>query len=100
MSRSLNLRPLARTDLRAIWDHSATHWGQTKAETYLHGLGQLFALLACHPEIARERKDFRPPVRLHPYQSHLVIFTNTDHALEIIRVVHNRSNWAHLISDE
>ena len=99
MSRSLILRPLAQADLRAIWDHTATHWGQAKAETYLHGLGQLFTLLADHPEIARTRKDFRPPIRLHPYQSHLVIFTSTDHALEIIRVVHNRSNWADLFTD-
>ena len=99
MSRNLILRPLAQADLRAIWDHTATHWGQTKAETYLHGLGQLFSLLTDHPEIARERKDFRPPVRLHPYQSHLVIFTSDDPTLEIIRVVHNRSNWVELFSD-
>ncbi|MES2432257.1 MAG: type II toxin-antitoxin system RelE/ParE family toxin [Pseudomonadota bacterium] len=99
MSRSLILRPLAQTDLRMIWDHTATHWDSTQAETYLHGLGQLFTLLVDHPEIARERRDFRPPVRLHPYQSHLVIFTDTDLTLEVIRVVHNRSNWADLFSD-
>jgi len=62
-------------------------------------LGQLFTLLADHPEIARERKDVRPAVRLHPYQSHLIIFTSTDQTLEVIRVVHSRSNWAELISD-
>lgn len=99
MSRKLILRPLGKADLRAIWDHTATHWGQSKAETYLHGLGQLFTLLAEHPEIARERHDFHPPVRLHPYQSHLVIFTSTDLTLEVIRVVHNRSNWAALFPD-
>ena len=99
MNRSLILRPLAQADLRAIWDHTATHWGQAKAETYLKSLGQLFILLADHPEIARERKDLRPPLRLHPHQSHLVIFASTDDALEVIRVVHNRSNWADLFAD-
>ena len=98
MSRSLILRPLAQADLRVIWDHTAGHWGQSKAEEYLLGMGRLFTLLADHPEIARERRDFRPPIRLHPFQSHLVIFTASDAALEIIRVVHNRSNWAELLA--
>ena len=99
MSRGLILRPLAQTDLSLIWDQTSTHWGQSKAVDYLRGLDQLFTLLADHPEIARERKDFRPSVRLHPYQSHLVIFTSTDTTLEVIRVVHSRSNWAELISN-
>lgn len=99
MSRRLILRPLAQADLRVIWDHTASHWGQAKAEDYLQGLGRLFTLLTDHPEIARDRRDFRPPVRLHPYQSHLVIFTNTALILEVIRVVHNRSNWVDLFSD-
>jgi toxin ParE1/3/4 len=90
---------LAEADLRLIWDQSAAQWGKIKAEDYLHGLGKLFTLLADHPGIGRERRDFRPPLRLHPYQSHLVIYTNTDHTLEVIRVLHNRTNWADLISD-
>jgi toxin ParE1/3/4 len=99
VSRSLILRPLARADLRVIWDHTTIHWGKAKAEDYLQGLTRLFALLADHPEIARERKDLRPPVRLHPYQSHLVIFTSNDLTLEVIRVVHNRANWAELFTE-
>lgn len=99
MKRNLAVRPLAEADLLAIWDHTATRWGTAKAEDYLSGLGQLFALLSEHPEIARERKDLRPPVRLHPYQSHLVIFTCNDQALEVIRIVHSRSSWADLISE-
>jgi toxin ParE1/3/4 len=98
VSRSLFLRPLAEADLRAIWGYTASNWGVAKAEEYLHGLGQLFTLLADHPEIARERPDLHPPLRLHPYQSHLVIFISTDNAIEVIRVVHNRSNWAELLA--
>ena len=99
MSRSLILRPMAQADLRLIWDHTALHWGETKAEDYLQGLDRLLTLLADHPEIARERRDFRSPIRLHPYQSHLVIFTSTALRLEVIRLVHNRSNWVELFSD-
>ncbi|MDB5665613.1 type II toxin-antitoxin system RelE/ParE family toxin [Cypionkella sp.] len=99
MSRSLILRPLAQADLRLIWDHTESNWGKAKAEDYLQGLGRLFTLLTDHPEIARERRDFRTPVRLHPYHSHLVIFTSIALTLEVIRVIHSRSNWAELILD-
>lgn len=99
MSRSIFLRPLAHADLRAIWDFTAAQWSPEKAEDHLSGLGRLFELLAQHPEIARERPEFHPPVRLHPYLSHLVIFTNTDEVLEVISVVHRRANWSELLTD-
>ena len=98
MSRRVVLRPLAQADLRAIWDYTAAQWSPEKAEEYLSGLGQLFDLLSQHPEIARERRELRPAVRLHPYQSHLVIFASTDQVMEVIRVVHSRSNWADLLA--
>lgn len=99
MSRQLTLRPLAEADLRQIWDYTRAHWGEAQAETYLQGLGQLFIFLTENSEIARERVEIHPPVRLYPYQSHLVIFICNDSTLEVIRVVHNRSDWMDLLRD-
>ena len=90
---------MAKADLRAIWDYTAAQWSAAKAEDYLTGMGRLFDLLAQNPEIAREHKEFRPPMRLYPYQSHLLIFTNTEDTLEVVRVVHSRANWIGLLAD-
>ena len=90
---------MAKADLRAIWDYTVVQWSAAKAEEYLSGMGHLFDLLAQNPEIAREHSEFRPPVRLFPYQSHLVIFTNTAETLEVIRVVHSRPNCIGLLAD-
>lgn len=97
MSRDLTLRPRAEADLAEIWDYTAARWSVTQAETYLTGLQAALALLCAHPEIARLHHDFSPPVRLFPYRAHLVIFAADETALEVIRVVHMRSNWQGLV---
>ena len=68
-------------------------------ENYLIGLDRLLVLLAEQPTIAGERRDIDPSVRLHRYKSHLVIFTASDTTLDVIRVVHARSNWQALLAD-
>lgn len=97
MTRRLTLRPQAEADLAAIWDHTAARWSVAQAERYLAGLGDTLALLAAHPEIARLHNTFTPPARLFPYRSHLVIFTADEAVLEVIRVVHMRSDWRGLV---
>lgn len=98
MTRQVLLRPLAEADLAAIWDHTLAAWGLRQAEAYLAGLGNTFELLAEHPEIARLRHDFSPPLRLHPYRAHLILF-QSGAAVEIIRVVHGRADWVALLAD-
>jgi toxin ParE1/3/4 len=52
----------------------------------------VFDLLAEFPEMARERGEFRPPVRIHPSGSHLVIYRTEGQVIEIIRVLHAHQN--------
>jgi toxin ParE1/3/4 len=91
--------PKAEADLASIWAFTAERWSATQAERYLTGLGDTLALFRAHPEIARRRTEFTPPVRLHPYRSHVVIFTADEEALEVIRVVHMRADWAAVLSE-
>lgn len=49
-------------------------WGLRQAEHYADSLFALFDFLAEYPEMAREREEFTPPVRIHPIGSHLVIY--------------------------
>ncbi|MGQ0565302.1 MAG: type II toxin-antitoxin system RelE/ParE family toxin [Gemmobacter sp.] len=99
MKRRISLAPQAEDDLVGIWQYSMREWSETQAERYLAGLDDVFALLAAQPEIARLRRDTAPPVRTHPYRSHVVIFTADETGLQVIRVVHARSNWSVLFEE-
>lgn len=70
-----------------------------QAETYLQGLGATFRLLREFPELARERDEIVPPVRIHPYRSHLIVYQVSEDAVEVIRVLHGRQDWQALLQD-
>lgn len=91
--RKLLLSPAAEQDLSDIWDYSAETWSTDQADEYLRGLEALLGLLSERPNIARERQEFDPPVRVHQYRSHLVIFEASDDRLHLIRVMHARQHW-------
>ena len=40
------------------------------------------------PEMAAERRDFRPPVRIQHYEKHLIIYVIEDSGILIVRVLH------------
>lgn len=86
------LRPAAEADLSGIWLQGSASWGDEQAERYADGLFAVFDLLAEFPEMARERGEFRPPVRIHPSGSHLVIYRSEGQGIEIIRILHAHQN--------
>ena len=98
-SKEYRLSPAAQSDLSGIWDYTAEMWSPDQANAYLRGLGEKLEALCSHPEIARERTEIDPPVRLHPYRSHLIIYRIADDHLAIIRVVHNRQHWQALLNE-
>lgn len=54
-------------------------------------------MLAAYPELAREREEFTPPVRIHPTGTDLVIYRSEGQGVEIIRILHAHQNlMAHL----
>ena len=67
-------------------------WGSDQADRYADGLFAVFDLLAEFPELAREREEFLPPVRIHPSGSHLVIYRLEGQGVEIIRILHAHQN--------
>ena len=99
MVLSIKFRPRAEQDLEDIWNYTVARWSADQAISYLEGLKAAIDLLAEFPEMARLRSEFRPAVRLHPVREHLVIYIAHDDALEIIRVVHTRSNWSVLLTE-
>jgi toxin ParE1/3/4 len=86
------IRSAAEADLSDIWHYGAANWGIGQADRYADGLFALFDLLADFPEMARERGEFTPPVRIHPGGVHLVIYRTEGQGVEIIRIVHAHQN--------
>jgi toxin ParE1/3/4 len=45
------------------------------------------------PEIARERSEFTPTVRIHPSAQHVIIYRIQADHIEIIRVLGGKQDW-------
>lgn len=84
----------AEEDLINIYLEGAEQFGTFHAEAYLSALETRFQFLAEHPLAAPERKEIQPPVRIHPFRSHLIIYQldAQNHPL-ILRVRHCREDW-------
>lgn len=87
------LTPKAIADLEAIWLYTTAQWSAEQADQYVDELEQVFNTLAAMPGIARERREFSPPVRIHPHRQHLIIYREASDAIEIIRILGGSQDW-------
>jgi toxin ParE1/3/4 len=87
----------ADEDIIDLYVRGVQDFGNVAAERYIDGLFSTFEMLAENPHMARERGELNPPVRLHPYGSHIVAYVPRDHEILIVRVLHNRRNWQSLL---
>jgi len=84
----------AEEDVIDIFMHGVAQFGIQQAERYHDLLERTFQFLAENPEAARERVEITPPVRIHPLESHIVIYTvDESGGIFIIRVRHGREDW-------
>ncbi len=89
----------ANTDIRGIAKYTQDTWGGDQRRRYLDGLNEKFKALAVMPEMAVERLDFQPPVRIHHYEKHLIIYVITDKGILIVRVLHQSQDVPAQLSD-
>lgn len=91
------LTPRAVEDLEEIWLYTADTWSITQADRYTDSFAQSFETILAMPEIARERGEFTPPVRIHPSGQHHVVYRiEGDHIL-VIRILGGRQDWAAIL---
>ena len=90
---SVRLTPQAERDLEEIWLFSAQTWSLQQAETYVAALADTFELLRITPEMAPERREISPPVRIHRHRSHLIVYRIETEVLLVIRVLHMKAHW-------
>jgi toxin ParE1/3/4 len=84
----------AEVDVTVIFRRGFTEFGSRQAEKYHRGLERTFDFLATNPRASRERDEFSPPVRLHPFGVHLVVYRIVGEEILILRVLHGRQDWA------
>ena len=87
------LAPAARRDLEDIWLYTAQTWTMAQADRYTDILEDTFDRLLFMPEMARERPEFDPPVRIHPSAEPLIIYRVKQDQLIILRLLGAGQDW-------
>jgi toxin ParE1/3/4 len=90
---SFTISDHAEEDIIAIFLWGLATLGRSQADSYHDGLLAMFDLLAEFPQSARERSEVQPPVRIQPYQSHVVVYEIVDDGILILRVRHGHEDW-------
>lgn len=91
---SYRLTRAADSDVVSILEYTIATFGVEQAVTYRDGLIKTFEFIAEFPRVARERLEIDPPVRAHPYKSHIVIYIIEGDDVLILGIRHGREDWA------
>lgn len=92
--RRYRLSRKAEEDIIATFLYGVAQSGIQQAERSHELLERTFEFLAQNPEAARERAEITPPVRIHPIESHIVIYTVDESGdIFVVRVRHGREDW-------
>ena len=83
----------ADEDIVQIYAQGVAKFGAAQADAYFQGLFETFEILAGNPHLTRERPEFRPPVRIHPYGSHVIVYVIEGADVLIIRVLYGGQDW-------
>ena len=69
-------------------------FGQAQADRYIDGLLETLDLIAEFPEMSRLRTEIDPPMRVHPHQSHAIIYKIDERSdVLIVRIRHALEDW-------
>jgi len=85
----------AESDLIEILIQGTRQFGRAQAEHYHDLLARCFEFLAENPKAARRRTEITPPIRIHPIQSHLILYQiEPGGNILVLRVRHAHEDWA------
>jgi toxin ParE1/3/4 len=96
-SHKLIISPIARDDLKNIYQFGIRNWGKTQASNYLDTLKAQFWMLTDQPEMGIGREELLPTIRSFPVENHVIFYRPGVEQIEIIRVLHGRQDPRHHI---
>ncbi|UXS05313.1 type II toxin-antitoxin system RelE/ParE family toxin [Agrobacterium tumefaciens] len=89
-----NLSVQAEEDIVSIAEEGIRVFGALVAKRYHDELFALFELIAANPRMARERNEISPPVRIHPFKAHLIVYRTIENgSILVIRIRHGHEDW-------
>ena len=84
----------AEEDIVGIVENGVRLFGIAQARLYHDELFGIFDLIAANPHMARQRRELSPPMRIHPFKAHLLIYRiEEDGDILIVRVRHGHEDW-------
>ncbi len=85
----------AEEDIVGIAETGIRLFGSAHARRYHDELYAIFNLIAANPRMARERHEISPPMRIHPFKAHLVVYTIAEGGnVLIVRIRHGHEDWS------
>lgn len=85
----------AEDDIIGIAEEGVRLFGPVQAKRYHDELFAIFDLIAANPRMARERYELSPPMRIHPFKAHLIVYRiEVDSGILVVRVRHGHEDWA------
>lgn len=81
------ISPAARLDLEKASDYGDAVFGAAETDRYFGELDRIFETIADFPELARERSEYQPPVRIHRHRQHYLVYTVQPEGIRIVRVL-------------
>lgn len=84
---------LSKADLRKIYRDGVRKFGKRAAERYVEGIADAYDLIGSVPLMNPARTEVKPPVHLHPYKGHHIIYRVGDDEVRILRVLPRHRNW-------
>ncbi|MDQ7058383.1 MAG: type II toxin-antitoxin system RelE/ParE family toxin [Ghiorsea sp.] len=97
--QTYQLSPTADQDLVDIWTCSAQHWGKAQANQYLKDLEACFLSLLQTPTLGRQRPEVRQGYASICQHKHMIFYRIHRQNIEIIRVLHQRMDIIHHVSN-
>ena len=92
MSYSLSAK--AEEDVISIFIEGGKEFGVNQAQAYHLSLSNTFELLSQNPELAQQRFEINPPVRIYPFQSHLIVYlVDGSNNILVVRIRHQKEDW-------
>lgn len=87
------LSRLAEEDLIQIYIDGASSFGLEQARRYHRKLFKTFRFLAENPMVAAVRPELKTGIRIHPVESHIVLYKAREQDILILRIRHAREDW-------
>lgn len=95
---TVNITPLAETDLEDIWTYIATHSIESANRT-IEDLMKTFNLLADNPALGRDKPELIVNVRSFPRKKYIIFYFPIAAGVEIFRVLHAARNIEDVFAD-